>query len=161
MATRRNTPEAIAKRAAANRGKKRSKEFSQRLSERSKGWRFGFHEVAEGSYITKQGYRSLTQMQGHPVAARNGDVLEHRYVLYEKIGPGRHPCHWGCGRIVEWGVDLHVDHVDADKLNNAPENVVPSCNPCNVSRASKRLWADPEYRARQLAERASRRKLVV
>lgn len=143
MASRVQSPESVAKRVAANRGKKRSAEHCQRLSERMKGCghAFGPPGQAMGSYVTKQGYRSLTQMYDHPLAAKTGDVLEHRYVLYEKIGPGRHPCHWACGRILEWNVDLHVDHLDDDKLNNDPENIVPSCISCNGRRAAQRRWA--------------------
>lgn len=59
---------------------------------------------------------------------------EHRTVLKAVIGPLPHPCHW-CNRMLSWGVDLFVDHVDADKLNNDPHNLVPACNSCNVSRA--------------------------
>lgn len=63
---------------------------------------------------------------------------EHRIILRAVIGDEPHPCHW-CNRMLTWGVDLHVDHVDGDKLNNDPHNLVPSCQPCNVRRAPH--WA--------------------
>jgi len=94
----------------------------------------------QGFYVTRQGYRALTQIHDHPLSIGNGEVLEHRYVLYEKIGAGPHPCHWGCGALLTWGVDLHVDHLDSDRLNNDPANIVPSCNPCNVRRAIERTY---------------------
>lgn len=63
-----------------------------------------------------------------------------RLVLYEKIGPGPHPCHW-CGRLVNWGIGITVDglladHLDWNHQNDAPENIVPSCNNCNTRRAA-------------------------
>jgi len=58
-------------------------------------------------------------------------VFEHRAVLYDEIGGGGHPCHY-CGIVVYWQYDLVVDHVDEDKTNNSPANLVPSCTPCNI-----------------------------
>lgn len=87
---------------------------------------------------TSAGYRILTG-SAHPLAAAQGKVLVHRRVLYVKIGPGAHPCHW-CGTVVVWRVgrikadSLIADHLDEDRTNNAPENLVASCNPCNANR---------------------------
>lgn len=72
-----------------------------------------------------------------------GRVWEHRWVLYEKIGPGPHPCHW-CGAMVNWGFGtgpgvLTVDHLDNVGTNNVPENLVPSCHTCNCTRQRKDL----------------------
>ena len=90
-----------------------------------------------GSYVS-QGYRVLTGQQGHPLAASNGLLHEHRAVLYTKIGPGVHLCHWGCGRLLHWGGHggIHADHVDGDTLNNSEENLVPSCVSCNRRRGA-------------------------
>lgn len=53
---------------------------------------------------------------------------------------GIHPCHW-CRRPVAWdeahpqSMDaLVADHLDGDKTNNVPENLVPSCGMCNWNR---------------------------
>ncbi len=77
------------------------------------------------------------QTTGHPLGDK---AREHRAVLFEKIGPGEHPCNW-CGKTLRWkpGEELQpdsllADHIDGDKRNNSPENLVPSCNPCNVRR---------------------------
>lgn len=84
-------------------------------------------------------------LPGHPLASRSGQVLEHRLVLFGKIGPGAHACHW-CGRQVEWRTGseairaLVVDHVDHDKSNNAEANLVPSCNGCNGRRLKGETW---------------------
>lgn len=58
--------------------------------------------------------------------------------LYDKIGPGGHLCRW-CATPVNWtasgGEELLItDHLDFDRANNDPANLVPSCNPCNVRR---------------------------
>ena len=68
----------------------------------------------------------------HPLATKRGAVYLHRAVLYDWIGPGPHPCHW-CEMVLDWA-ELTADHVDWDKANNAPENLVPSCLPCNSVR---------------------------
>lgn len=95
----------------------------------------------------KDGYRMLT-MHGHPLADRWGHVLEHRVVLYDKIGPGTHPCHW-CERPVTWmardAEQLDGDHLDFNPSNNSPGNLVPSCDPCNVRRNLDRRWAGPDW----------------
>lgn len=92
--------------------------------------------------VRKDGYRSITR-HGHPLADKWGHVLEHRVVLYEKIGPGEHPCHW-CGVTVRWeagrAAGITVDHVDFDPSNNTPANLVPACNACNVRRCLERRW---------------------
>lgn len=84
----------------------------------------------------KDGYRILSGQQGHPLAD-GGRLEEHRKVLYDKIGPGPHPCHWGCGKTLEWGgkSGIQADHLDGDRLNNDPDNLVASCGGCNVKRA--------------------------
>jgi len=94
-------------------------------------------------------YRYL-RAPGHPLANKNGTVLEHRMLLFAKIGAGPHPCHW-CGKPVRWTEGAHtarwaliVDHVDNDGRNNQPSNLVPSCHRCNVNRGSSDLVQDSE-----------------
>lgn len=94
---------------------------------------------------TLKGYR-MAEVPGHPLSGKNGLLLVHRKVLYDRIGPEWHPCHW-CGELVEWRARatpgngaLVVDHLDHDILNNAPENLVPSCSPCNVRRRRGVTW---------------------
>lgn len=83
--------------------------------------------------------------EGHRLAQQDGWVYEHRVVLFEKIGPGDHPCHW-CGTVVTWertypehADGLVVDHIDEEPANNDPANLVPSCSVCNFQRSSR--WA--------------------
>lgn len=89
----------------------------------------------EGSIIP-DGYRVLN-LPSHPLARAQGKVPEHRVVLYAKVGPGPHPCHW-CGTTLEWnataGTRINADHLDWDKLNNDPSNLVPACLNCNTRR---------------------------
>jgi len=100
------------------------------------------------------GYERRVQPD-HPLANKNGQVRVHRAVLFDLIGDGTHPCRW-CGKPVTWrrpgagwgtqnglGV-LLPDHLDGNPRNNAPENLVPSCNHCNVWRSSPRKVRDDE-----------------
>jgi len=93
----------------------------------SKGW------------LHDEGYRRLS-IPGHPLASSNGHVFEHRVVLYDKVGPGPHPCHW-CTTPVDWSKSwphaddaLVADHLDGNRLNNDPVNLVPACQLCNYTR---------------------------
>ena len=93
---------------------------------------------------TRQGYINAGYSD-HPLlfGKRHGTLGVHRAVLYEKIGPGEHACHW-CGQRVIWAPThrslpdgLHrliADHLDGKRSNNAPSNLVPACNPCNTLR---------------------------
>lgn len=66
-------------------------------------------------------------------------IMEHRLVLFDSIGPGSHPCNW-CDQIVDWGMppktlgSLVVDHLNWDRADNNPDNLVPSCERCNTLR---------------------------
>ena len=68
-------------------------------------------------------------------------MYEHKVVLFDKLGPGTHPCHW-CGLTLRWvkgtaGDALIGDHLDGAHRNNAPDNLVASCNGCNTIRARR------------------------
>jgi len=78
----------------------------------------------------------------HPLATKNGYVAEARMVLFDKVGFGPHPCHW-CKKVVDWKVIkgagtqsdcIVVDHFNNNWRNNAPSNLVVSCQGCNGSR---------------------------
>jgi hypothetical protein len=121
---RKQSPETVAKRAAKNK--------ISRLGKRS-------NDVPAAGWWNNGGYRMLTG-QIHPLA-KSGGVLEHRKVLYDLIGPGPHACHWasryGCEETgLAWsdGARLVVDHLDGNRMNNHPDNLVPSCTRCNSSR---------------------------
>jgi hypothetical protein len=75
----------------------------------------------------------------HPLTSSKGRVAEHRRVAWEEWGPDEQVCHW-CGAVLRWKgrllVDrLCVDHLNADKLDNAPSNLVASCQMCNAHRS--------------------------
>lgn len=79
----------------------------------------------------------------HPTADGKGETYVHRYVLYEKIGPGWHPCYF-CGRLVSWDRrypgdedGLTVEHIDHVKTNNDPVNLAPCCGYCNLQEGRK------------------------
>lgn len=90
-------------------------------------------------HTNKQGYRVI-KAHGHPMANTQGGALEHRVRLYDVLGPGDQPCHW-CGLRLAWlsldrRVKLCIDHLDNDKTNNDPTNLVPCCYACNTRRGS-------------------------
>jgi hypothetical protein len=99
------------------------------------------HRVATDTLVTAshgRRYRSV-YLPRHPLAGRGGKVYAHRAALYDKIGCGPHPCHW-CAELVDWHPRGHPDELHSDHLNgvgddNRPENLVPSCRGCNVTRA--------------------------
>lgn len=91
----------------------------------------------------KPDYLSMAA-HGHPLANTIGNVSVHRLVLWQKVGPSSRPCHW-CGTEVHWfttvGAEkMCADHVDDDRRNNSPNNLVPACNGCNTGRGRR-----PDY----------------
>lgn len=106
---------------------------------RSNGWRqcraCARRLMRQGKYRSAYTYLYLP---GHPIADKSGRIQVHRAVLYESIGPGPHPCHW-CGAMADWGGigGIHVDHLNGEPADNRLGNLVPSCQHCNKSRASK------------------------
>lgn len=90
-------------------------------------------------YINDQGYR-IGFYPDHLIANTQGYLLEHRRVLFDTVGAANQPCYW-CGKILAWSTSdrpskLCVDHLDNDKLNNDPTNLVPCCYACNTRRGS-------------------------
>ena len=84
-------------------------------------------------------YRRRYARVGHPLRTPGTEqVYEHRLVLFDAIGYGPHVCHW-CSAPVEWMVDLQVDHLNRVRDDNRPENLVPSCAPCNTGRGRAEL----------------------
>lgn len=74
------------------------------------------------------------------IAGKGGRISEHRFLLYQKIGPGPHSCthcgsgiNWMPGRKTAQGA-LIVDHLDGNHRNNDINNLVPSCHGCNINR---------------------------
>jgi hypothetical protein len=91
--------------------------------------------------MARSPYRYVRR-KDHPLTFGNTTrwIPEHRLILWEKIGPGTHPCHW-CGTSVTWLPGgrtakgcLVTDHVDRNQKNNEPDNLVPSCQGCNIRR---------------------------
>lgn len=86
----------------------------------------------KGRYVTTDGYIIVDAPDGHPLANAKGQIMEHRLVYHAHHGDGPFSCHW-CGKHVTWQT-LHIDHVNDVKDDNAPSNLVASCNICNPMR---------------------------
>ena len=85
-------------------------------------------------YRTSGSYTTLFRPE-HPLANSGGYVFERREVLWGELGAERTPaCIW-CDIELDWST-LVVDHLDENKQNNAPNNLVASCNRCNRSRGA-------------------------
>jgi hypothetical protein len=88
----------------------------------------------------------LEKRPGHPLAhATTHRVYLHRIVLFDQIGFGRFPCFW-CASPVEWTTThpvppnaLITDHLDHNRHNNDPTNLVPACRSCNSARTRERV----------------------
>lgn len=92
----------------------------------------------KGQHEHSHGYIVLSGMKGHPLATpgKPNDLYEHRAVFFVEHGPGPFSCHH-CGAVVTWN-DMHVDHLNDDKADNTPANLVASCAACNTWRAKDR-----------------------
>lgn len=101
--------------------------------------RHGSPDVVLRSGRTRSGAPTLLSngylMEYNPEHPLGGaQILQHRRVLYDAIGPGSHSCHL-CGAAVTWGAErpdrLIVDHLDRNRANNDPANLRPICDACS------------------------------
>lgn len=96
--------------------------------------RFGTYELTQSrKYRTQNpaGYQKLYE-PNHPLANMDGNVYEHRFIIYNKYGCILPDCEI-CGKPTVWET-CHIDHKDNDVTNNAESNLRPVCNPCNTRR---------------------------
>lgn len=88
-------------------------------------------------YVTHIGFE-------HPISNPSGVTPYHRIVLWDKLSGNDAPCNW-CGKQLYWSKSyrdsptdaLIVDHLNEVKNDNRPENLVPSCGPCNTKRSPR------------------------
>lgn len=114
--------------------KKYRAENPESVREGQRKWR----EENEGhTYVDSNGYVRYVGFN-HPATAPSGLSNYHRIVLWDKLNGQDVPCHW-CGKQLYWKTDdygsrIVTDHVNTVKDDNRPENLVPACHACNVSR---------------------------
>jgi hypothetical protein len=117
-------------------------------------WRTGKdRDLSKPRYkLRNAGNYLAIRVPGHPLASQEGDVYQHRLVAYKSLNGVCGGCHW-CGIPLVW-VNAVVDHLNEDKTDNRPENLVVSCNECNRSRGSilTFLWRLQPERFEQLVE---------
>lgn len=82
---------------------------------------------------TQSNYRVL-RVPGHPLANGAGDVYHHRLIAYSTRAGVCGPCYW-CAVPLQWKGAV-VDHLNEDKADNTPSNLVISCNRCNRLRGA-------------------------
>lgn len=85
------------------------------------------------TYRTGAGYIKVYR-PGHPLAASDGTVFEHRHVAYERHGGECPACYW-CNARLSWATAV-VDHLNEAKSDNRPDNLVVACNDCNRARGA-------------------------
>lgn len=89
-------------------------------------------------------------VSGHSVFSTLGRWNRlHVIIAYDMYGAGPHQCHW-CSTDIEWlfskkhdaelnGKKIVVDHVNGVTIDNRSENLVLSCNWCNLHRGKNHM----------------------
>lgn len=86
-------------------------------------------------------YRRIKLPEGHPLCQSDGCTYEHRLIFYNKVDGSDQVCHW-CQKPLSWRDKprLVVDHLDGDRWNNVPDNLVAACARCNSLRVIRSDW---------------------
>lgn len=89
------------------------------------------HRVTDGKYV-----RIIGKGSGdHPIASKKSKILyEHRMVAYDSRNGICEPCFW-CGTKLDWE-NCVIDHLNEDKHDNRPDNLLIACTNCNRARGA-------------------------
>jgi hypothetical protein len=91
----------------------------------------GRHDETSRRVLTN-GYISVLRI-GHPLTGANGWMTEHRQVAYDDRNGVLTSCEWCRVPLSDWA-EVQIDHIDGDRANNAPSNLLVSCASCNTGR---------------------------
>lgn len=84
-----------------------------------------------GSYVRILG----SHVQNHPMRSKKSNMLyEHRMVAYDSRNGICDDCFW-CGKELTWESCV-IDHLNEDKHDNRPDNLLVSCPRCNRGRGA-------------------------
>lgn len=73
-------------------------------------------------------------IKDHPLSNSNGEVYEHRKVVFDRYGYNLPNCEM-CGKATSWDpYTTHIDHINKIKSDNAQSNLRVLCNACNSQR---------------------------
>lgn len=89
------------------------------------------HRCLAGGYVR-------VKRSTHPLVNKGGWMYEHREVAYDTNNGVCPTCFW-CNVDLKWGY-THIDHLDDNKINNKPENLVVSCPKCNRIRGAMKSF---------------------